>query len=92
MPFKYAHLKAASRGGAAARVNALGRRASELPGQDSLCRKFNCDNEEGTNQESLSHALPTTCVRDPNLARIVAVWDRLTDKAKRQIIELLPEN
>ena len=52
--------------------------------------------DSGTHQESLAHTLPTSeevhavQIFDPDLALIVAVWDRLADDVKRRLIELLP--
>jgi hypothetical protein len=63
----------------------------ELPGLDSDCHNSYAGNGQAIHQDTLSHALPTSHVEDPDLARIVAIWDRLTEQVKRRLIELLPK-
>jgi hypothetical protein len=60
----------------------------QLPGQDSSCPKSNPDKEDRTDQEALAHALPTFRVKDPDLALIVGLWDRLTDECKRRLVKI----
>ncbi len=47
---------------------------------------------ETTHRQSLAHALPTCQVEDPDLAFIVAGWDRLADGCKRVLIETARAN
>jgi len=56
---------------------------------DSLCRNSLSGQGEETHRETLSHALPTFSSEDLDLARIVAIWDHLTEQVKRRLLELL---
>ena len=48
-------------------------------------------NGQAIHQGRPSHALPTSRDEDPDLARIVEIWDRLTEQVKRRLIDLLPK-
>jgi hypothetical protein len=63
--------------------------ALQLPGQDSNQRKSNSDNGEGTHQDPLAHALPTSHGQDPDFALIVAAWDRLPEAVRAGIVAMV---
>ena len=50
---------------------------------DSIGRNSLADAVEETHQGRLAHALPS---KDPDLALIVGLWDRLADEFKQRLI------
>jgi hypothetical protein len=65
---------------------------AELPGQDSPDQKSYPGKEVQTDQGPFSHALPTFSPEDPDLALIVALWDRLGYEIKARLIAIVREN